>query len=141
MRIESMRVSGRFRYLWLKRVTGVNLSVHCARCLRGAYDRRVSPGVGELSGADLEPGVHYLCGVSSPYRWADNFHMAFVDCPGSTATARRNGVEVVVSGARELPIDGSCVDASDPNSRRREYATCRNWQFASWLARHPELLA
>ena len=37
MIIQQKQVSGKFRYLWLKKVTGVLLSYHCATCLRGTY--------------------------------------------------------------------------------------------------------
>ena len=60
------------RYLWLKTVRGVNLSVHCYSSLVGdplhvhntsrrQHLRRV-PDVPAL----------YLCGVTEPYRWELN---------------------------------------------------------------------
>ena len=38
MRIKNMTVTSTFKYLWLKTVTDVDLSQHCAKCLIGEYD-------------------------------------------------------------------------------------------------------
>lgn len=134
MRISALTVTGSFKYLWLKHVTGVDLSKHCARCLRGTYSEDVGPHVAELSDLHLADGVWYLCGVSQPYRWSLNFHLAFHDCPGSTVEVCRNGVSIVIEDAEALPISPSNIDPTDPNVDRREFFTCRNWQFAHWLS-------
>jgi hypothetical protein len=65
LHIEQTR---KFRYLWLKYITGVSLDRHCARCLRGYYSDQVSPRV--LSRTDIlldeyQAKYFYLCGVSS----------------------------------------------------------------------------
>ena len=131
-----MTVSSPFRYLWLKHVTGVSLSKHCASCLKGEYSKDVGPNIPQVSGLELPDGVWYLCGVSKPYRWDRNFHLAFHDCPGKIFTFEWNGIAVRIEGAEHLPISEEFIDPSDPNAEKREYRTCRNWQFAHWLKSH-----
>lgn len=140
MRIVTLEVSAPFRYLWLKEVRGVDLSVHCAKCLLGTYSKAVSSRTEYVEDVPLKDCVHYLCGVSKPYNWSKNFHLAFRPCEGSIVVYSSNGVSVVVQDAERLPIDESWVDESDPNSKKKPYRTCRNWQFANYLAKNPRLL-
>jgi hypothetical protein len=135
MRIKTLEVSAPFKYLWLKHVTGVDLSVHCARCLKGRYSKAVNAETKFAENIELGEGVWYLCGVSAPYRWGNNFHLAACHCPGGSVEVERNGVRVVLEDAELLPISPGFIDSSDPNAGRREFATCRNWQFANWLAK------
>ena len=133
MKIEKLIVKFNFKYLWLKHVEGVDLDVHCAKCLLGEYDGRVSSRTKELYDVPLENGIYYLCGVSQPFVWSNNFHLAFQNGEG-TVSVERNGICVVISGAVELPVT---PDASEhinhPKIKFASYNTCRNWQFANWL--------
>lgn len=92
--IHQMQVSGKFRYLWLKKVTGVTLSCHCAVCLKGIYDKRVNNKIESLTNVELETGIYYLCGVCIPYSWANNFHLAFPYASGSTLEVCWNGIAI-----------------------------------------------
>ena len=129
--IREINVDGAFRYLWLKHVTGVDLSVHCARCLLGEYDNRISADTRHASGLVLPNApFHYLCGVSSPYVWARNFHLAFREKEGYIVEVARHGIRIVIEDAEEVPFGESDIDPLDPYAHLKAYRTCRNWQFA-----------
>lgn len=129
--IRTLRVSAPFSYLWLKHVTGVNPAVHCARCLLGEYDPRINANLLQLNNITLpEAPYHCLCGVSRPYVWNRNFHLAFREKEGSLLTVQRNGISIGMENAEEVPFSQNDIDPSDPHSMSRPYRTCRNWQFA-----------
>ncbi|MFE5089431.1 hypothetical protein [Streptomyces sp. NPDC056638] len=127
-----------YRYLWLKYVTGIDLSQHCARSLHGPYSPTVDPRHSRAEVALTEhaaPICWYLCGVTTdPSRWAENPHLAFEPAPGETHTLTVQHLTVTLIGTR--PITGwghHTIPATDPNARNKAYATCRNWQFAHHL--------
>ncbi len=134
MKITVFENSGSWRYLWFKHINGVDLSQHCARCLKGEYNNAISPRVKELHDLPLESGIWYLCGVALPYVWANNFHLAFHDCPGSHVSVDRLGIHVEIEDAEALPISEEFLHQDDPHIRLKAYRTCRNWQFANWLS-------
>lgn len=138
--IKTLDVTARFRYLWLKHVTGVDLSVHCARCLKGKYMDNISPHNPHTTDIQLNNGVYYLCGVTLPYVWEKNFHLAFEYSEGSRIEYESNGISVVIENAAALPISEEYIDQSDPNAWKKEYRTCRNWQFAHWLKQQNKAL-
>lgn len=133
--ILEMTVTKPFRYLWLKSVTGVSLSAHCARCLKGTYDERIGPDVIELNNITLHGDLYYLCGVSKPYRWENNFHLAFKRKDGATLRYSDNGISVIIENAERIEITADAIDHSLPQAAKKEFCTCRNWQFANWLKR------
>ncbi|MBE6434827.1 MAG: hypothetical protein E7030_01305 [Akkermansiaceae bacterium] len=111
--IRTLKVSAPFSYLWLKHVTGVNLAVHCAHCLLGEYDPRIKANLTEVANITLPYApYHYLCGVSRPYVWNRNFHLAFREKEGSLLTIQRNGIYIEIENAEEVKF--SMADA-DPN--------------------------
>ena len=126
------------RYFWLKNVRGVDLSQHCAKCLVGSFDGRISSRGNVFSNIELTGGLYYLCGVSYPYVWSNNFHLAFMEKKGSKIDISRNGVSCQINDAVELPIVPSKIMRI--NSLDPHFSTCRNWQFACWLAENPEIL-
>lgn len=129
--IREINVDGAFRYLWLKGVTGVDLSVHCARCLLGEYDNRISADTRHASGLVLpNTPFHYLCGVSTPYVWARNFYLAFREKKGYIVEVARHGIRIVIDDAEEVPFGEADIDPHDPHVHLKAYRTCRNWQFA-----------
>lgn len=134
LEISKLDVNGHFRYLWLKRVEGVDLGVHCARCLLGTYSEEVGVDKPHVRGLELADGIWYLCGVTDPYRWRDNFHCAFVIASeGDGFSVSEHGVSLEVRGAVRLPISPASIDPADPHSHVKAYWTCRNWQFAHYL--------
>ena len=129
--IRTLKVSAPFSYLWLKHVTGVNLAVHCAHCLLGEYDPRIKANLTEISNITLpDTPYHYLCGVSRPYVWSRNFHLAFREKEGSLLTSQRNGIYIEIENAEEVKFSMADTDQNDPHYRSKNYRTCRNWQFA-----------
>jgi hypothetical protein len=127
------------RYLWLKYVTGIDLTRHCARALHGRYSRHVQPEHRHMDVAlDEFPHApilaYYLCAVTTnPYRWEDNAHLALQAAPGHSEELHIQGLTVSISGALPIPFDDSRIPDDDPHAHDRLYRTCRNWQFAHWL--------
>lgn len=131
MRIRHMTVSSPFKYLWLKTVRDVDLSQHCAKCLIGEYDTRISNHITEIHNIPLSDCIYYLCGVAQPYNWHRNFHLAFAPSAGKLLTYENNGISVEIEDAVPLPIDDS--NNNHPKMIYKSYSTCRNWQFANWF--------
>lgn len=130
------KVTSPMRYFWLKKITGINLSTHCAKCLNGSYWPTVNGA--SLSGdIELPNGVYYLCGVSASSQWSRNFHLAFVADKHSDIIYSNNGVNVTVTGAKRITFSEKDIDANHPCSEIAAYRTCRNWQFAHWLNSNP----
>lgn len=139
--IESLEIHGRFNFLWLKYVTGVNLNLHCAKCLKGEYSSAINPAAGNVYGHILdehEAHYYYLCGVSKPYKWANNFHLAFKYQPGSVIRVNRCGISVVIRDAEEIIIKPVPADFEHRYKDNPGYFTCRNWQFAVMLSQPPD---
>ena len=137
MIIEEFKTDASWKYFWGKYVTGVDLSVHCARCLLGEYESAFGAGTKRLHNLQLKPKskVFYMCGVSSPFVWEKNFHLAVMESKGGVVEVERNGVRVKIVDAKELPIVFNADECTDYRKRFPRYATCRNWQFAT-LYRH-----
>ena len=134
--IKKMSVTAKFRYLWLKNVTGVNLAQHCAKCLGGQYEKGIGGDTKEITDRTLDGEIYYLCGVAVPYNWNNNFHLAFERCEGSTVEYESNGIAVLIENAKRLPVVPDYIPADDPNAHKKAYSTCRNWQFAHYYAKH-----
>lgn len=130
MKIVRLEIRGTFRYVWLKTVKDVDLTVHCARCLIGEYDERITAKKGVLSDLLLQDEVYYLCGVTMPYRWKYNFHLAFKPCQDNLLIVNENGIYVEIQDAERIAISADFIDKTDEHSKVKAYCTCRNWQFA-----------
>lgn len=133
MIIEEFKTDREWKYLWGKYVTGVDKSVHCAKCLLGEYEAAFNAGTKQLQNLQLEDKskVFYICGVSSPFVWEENFHLAVIESAGDVVDVERNGVRVKIADAKELPIDFSIEECTDYRKRFARFGTCRNWQFAT----------
>lgn len=136
------------KYLWMKYVHGASLGVHCAPCLKGPYSKAfgaargseafvnavLGTGAGLTTRLPVELVEHpyrflYLCGVSKPYVWDKNFHLAMRHAPGSILEVERQGVVIRVENVEEVIIvDRGTYD--HPKANDRTFVTCRNWQFA-----------
>lgn len=135
--IEKIEVMSQFRYLWFKYVSGVNLDQHCAKCLLGEYSKKITHTM--TSGADVTldeeiSEYYYLCGVSSPYRWSNNFHLAFKYSEGNSIEINRKGIYIKVMNAKEIVIKPISPDNIHPKKSDRLFFTCRNWQFANMIS-------
>jgi hypothetical protein len=123
-----------FKYFWMKNVTGFDDKVHCARCLVGKYDKgfKVNALGGDISAKVGD--IIYLCGVSAPYRWANNFHRAAVvtldaaDIIDDTLFGDMGTIRI--NGAKVIDFDGKSAANNYPNLGRA-FLTCRNFQFAA----------
>lgn len=135
--IEEIRVAAPFRYLWLKYVRGVDLDIHCADCLLGDNSELVSPTMGaEAHGLVLDeyPGeIFYLCGVTKPYDWDRNFHLAFRLAPGEKLVFEEHGVSLSLLNAQRIDFEAFDVrkKSSSPNRTKLVFNTCRIWIFAN----------
>ena len=126
-----------WRYFWAKRVTSFRPSVHCAQCLVGSYIRefgKTSPVNQPIEIPDLSTGdILYFCGVATPWKWANNLHLA-VRITGrafDTASVRAyNGDDLIVSGAEAIAFDATAAER-DYSQRSSAYLTCRNFQFGA----------
>ena len=122
------RLSG-FSQLWLRYVHGFSPHFHCQKSLRGFNDPRFKRGmqIGD-SFELLDPRDYdyiYFCGVTA--RRFPGLHLALAPEPSASAHASTyNGIEIAVSGARQLEIP-TLPDGYAGMSRK--YTTCCNWQF------------
>lgn len=121
-----------FRHWWAKTVTGFRDEVHCARCLIGPYVPSLgSSWSGQPTRVQLPPGaLFYLCGVSAPYRWDRNFHLALAPADHALRVRTYAGQTVLIEGARVLPFSGADAARLYPE-RGAEFLTCRNFQFGA----------
>lgn len=118
-----------FTFFWLRYVWGFRAQYHCASCLAGRYDLRISTTMPLPARMVLDhryPYI-YLCGVANTGVWASNFHLPVCYAAGEQAEAvTYHGVRVRILNAQEIPIpwieDGW-------NGFPLSYTTCRNWQF------------
>lgn len=133
------RVQG-WSYLWCKEVRGFNPAVHCAKCLIGKYENRFgqkSPVNEDIDLDGYEPGaILYFCGVSRPYRWMNNAHLA-VRVTGDAADVVTigfyTGDALTVYGAQGIPFNDTSARAQY-GDRSSAYLTCRNFQFGAAIA-------
>ena len=134
--IELFRTEENFRYLWLKYVTGFDLSQHCAKCLFGRYSTYF-----RIGGSPMKHGIglrlyearadfYYLCGVTTPFRYADNMHLVFRYEKGSQVIYDDGKTQVVIQDAAQVEIKELPSYDLDPHGALAEYNTCRNWRFA-----------
>lgn len=130
-RTTGANVAG-FRHLWMKTVTRFDPANHCARCLVGAYEKSFGTrmAVNEAISAAYPAGtVLYLCGVSAPYRWEKNFHLAARVVPGKTIFAPLyNGDVLDIEGLEEIPFDDQAA-REQHSSLGEAFLSCRNFQF------------
>ena len=123
-----------FRYFWAKKVVGFDPAEHCAKCLVGPWGKCSSTmQLGRWQPVELGAVAFYICGVAKPFRWENNFHLAFVEGRDLLRVPTWNGFEVQVEGARRLEIPAL------PNGfggRGAAFTTCRNFQFG--VARFPK---
>lgn len=133
MIISNMDVTGNFRYLWLKRITGIDLNQHCAKSLLGQYNNSINTRQKHFESIQLKDGIYYLCGVTVPYVWENNFHLAFTHCAGSAIDVNEHGIAIHIEDAQRIFFDETCCNTLHPKYRLKPFRTCRNWQFANYL--------
>lgn len=94
------------------------------------------PAAVDLQFGMAEWDLFYLCGVASPYQWANNAHLAFRATPGRRAhLALFNGG--LVSVANAAPVLFTDVQALEYYPEKsKAFRTCRNFQFGAALHHH-----
>jgi|ERR1035437_3526229 hypothetical protein len=135
-RIRFSTLQDSYSHLWLKYVTGVDLSQHCARSLKGKYSEKLQHKKGNF---DIILDEHraetfYLCGVTTPYDRERNVHLAMRLSPGAYTKLKIQGISAELFNVEEYPFNIKDINRTDPNSFLEEFSTCRNWQFANRLA-------
>lgn len=134
---RNLEISVPFRYLWFKYITGINLNVHCANAFKGDYSKLIgtaTTAAEEIVFDEFEANVFYLCGVSKPYNWEKNFHLAMIAAEGEKFSFDEFGIRADVEGARRIKItSGAMNEINHPKIVQKAFNTCRNWQFANWL--------
>ena len=131
--IEHLEVQVPFKYLWCKYVDDVNLDVHCAKSLKGTYSKKIDVNKKSYENIILDESdskIIYICGVSAPYVWKNNFHLAIKYEKGSVVRLGRNGIDIKILNAKELPINFNYRECEHEKASINNYKFCRNWQFA-----------
>lgn len=137
---EGELLSGSYSYFWGKTVEGFNPEEHCAKCLVGRYIDSVSTNLcgGDEIELDVVDGeLVYVCGVSKPYVWRNNFHLA-IQIGGSESLQVKlyNGMLLEVVGAKRVMFTGTRARKLFPE-KKKAFLTCRNFQFAAQLFGRP----
>ena len=133
---EKVDIQG-FRYLWLKTVESFNPQYHCAKCLVGKYSKAFSPRMPRNQPISEDYNIDtilYFCGVSTPYKWDNNFH--FVGKVSDTNTKITiplySGDAITIEGIKQINIDPTIALLDYPDLSEK-YLTCRNFQLGAQL--------
>lgn len=127
------RLSDGFAFFWVKNVKGFNRHEHCAKCLTGSYEPRFHINTPKSVAISLTGGdgdIVYVCGVSKPFVWRNNFHLAIRIGEGQVKRKLYTGETLEIVGGFELPFDHKAARAQFPDYPA-SYLTCRNFQFAA----------
>lgn len=132
MKINKIIVENNFMYIWLKSVEDVDLTKHCAKCLIGEYNESINKHTRVNNNIQLDnEKIYYLCGVSKPYVWDNNFHLAFRKKEGNILNIARKGISIEIEDAEEITFSKDDIDEQLKESTNKQFNTCRNWQFAN----------
>ena len=129
----TLTVKRDYQVLWLKHVRGFDVGVHCAKCLRGAYNPLLAyrgKYQGQTLTTEIDPTTapyFYLCGVTG--RWADNLHIAWIHQPGSVIEYEEARIQIRITDAERIPILPLPEVVIQEQKLPREFHTCRNYQF------------
>ena len=133
--IEYFTPKKQYSILWLKYIWSVNLSVHCAPCLCGYFDRRITADTIIKDFKLRKSGVIYLCGIARYGGWKNNLHYAWKFKEGESFEVDDEFSKLKVLNAVRLNISPKYINWNLPQSGRKEFNTCRNWWFANMFAK------
>ncbi len=136
--IEEIDIQSKWSFIWLMYVNDVDLSKHCKPCLKGYTSKRINKWTRHEENVCLdesEAKYYYLCGGSYPYRWENNFHLAWKEKQGASFEYSFNGITIRLKNAEMVEFSQDDVDLSHEYADRPEYYTCRNWQFANKISK------
>lgn len=133
-KLRIFKTTERFGYLWLKYVTGFDLSHHCAKCLLGEYSDAFHFGEKNHDVINYQLDEHparyyYICGVTKPYNWKRNLHLAFEYAEGEYVEYKDDYTYILIENAKKIPIIPLYPYMTE-HGADRSYNTCRNWRFA-----------
>ena len=125
MKIEIID-KGYWMYFWVKTIESVDLNNHCAKSFIGKY----------LHGNLIKTTTKnvYICGVSKPFIYKNNLHIALKEKIGHNFTIKEKGVIINIYDAERIEVKSLIKgQAKNINSNKIEYYTCRNWQYANQI--------
>lgn len=134
--IKYFKPKRKYKFLWLKLVTGIDLSQHCTKCLLGRFDRRIWGGSLIIPDRELklaDSRLYYLCGVCDDWVWSHNLHVAFAPAMGHDIVIDDEFCELRIENARRINITNENIDWHLPQAKKKEFNTCRNWWFANMI--------
>jgi len=128
-----------FSGLWGKYVDGFDNTRHCIDCLIGERSKDITKHIATNTDIIIplkEGRVFYICGVTYPYVWENNFHLVVRGKDGAQAEGKMfNGPVFQVKDAEAVYFD-------DKPAREKYYHlgykfyTCRNFQFGVYYFEH-----
>jgi hypothetical protein len=121
-----------FSGLWGKYVEGFDNNKHCEPCLLGKRNHDINKHIETNTDIIIplkEGQIFYICGVTYPYVWSNNFHLVVIGKDGGSAEEKTfNGALFNVKDAEQIPFDD--VPAKQKYSHLgNKFTTCRNFQF------------
>ena len=132
--IKEFKTEKNWSFIWLQYVQDVNLEKHCKPCLIGHTSQKIGKYAKHRKNIQLDEApakYYYLCGGSAPYRWKNNFHLAWEEIPNETLIFEDKGITIEIENARRVQFSEKDIDTRLPQSKNYKYRTCRNWQFAN----------
>jgi len=140
--IEEIKVESKWSFIWLMYVNGIDLNKHCKPCLKGYTSRKVGKWTKHEKNVCLDESnaeYYYLCGGSFPYKWENNFHLAWKENHGESFEYSFNGITVKLKNAERIEFSEEDIEKTQKYANLPEYYTCRNWQFANKVKYDMEL--
>ena len=132
--IEEITVENQWSFIWLMYVNGINLEKHCKPCLKGYTSKKITKWTRHEENVCLdesEAKYYYLCGGSYPYKWENNFHLAWKEKSGASFEYSFNGITIRLKNAERIEFSEEDIEKTQKYADKPEYYTCRNWQFAN----------
>ena len=136
--IEEITVENQWSFIWLMYVNDVDLSKHCKPCLKGYTSKKITKWTKHEENVCLdesEAKYYYLCGGSYPYKWENNFHLAWKEKSCSSFEYSFNGISIRLKNAERIEFSEDDIEETQKYADRPEYYTCRNWQFANKISK------
>lgn len=134
---------GKFMWLWMKYVKGVNDQCHCTNCLRGKYSKLLSrhnPALGSASSLALneQPNVSYsfvyICGVIKKgypsTNYPHNLHAVIKPCGGKTDEFEFENWRLRVTNGMFQPIPSELDLPQRYQVLPPKFTTCRIFRWA-----------
>jgi hypothetical protein len=125
-----------FSSFWGKYVDGFDNTKHCEPCLIGTRNYDINKNMPTNTDVIIplkEGQIIYICGVTYPYVWKDNFHLVVMGKEGSSAENQTfNGAIVKAQDAEQITFNDEPARAKYQHLGYKFY-TCRNFQFGVYF--------